>query len=69
MKVETRNCEDCQHRRWVGDHGLRCTKGHKQRFYNPRRGELYAEGWRRRCADYVLGDHVMLIGGKEGAST
>lgn len=57
-----RHCEDCQFREWVGDSGLRCLRGHKSRFYNPRNGNPYDDyGWKRRCADFVMGDHVQVI--------
>jgi hypothetical protein len=57
----THNCEGCKFREWVGDSGLRCTLGHKPRFYNPRRGERFADGWRRRCDDFQMGKHVRLF--------
>ena len=65
----TRNCEDCQSREWVGNRGLRCLLGHTPRFYAPRNGNPYADGWgwRRRCDDFVPGEHVHLVsvgGGK-----
>jgi len=64
LKAIVRHCEDCQHREWVKvSNGLRCRKGHKPRFYKPRNGNPYdAEwGWKRRCADFVMGDHVHVI--------
>ena len=61
MKPTTHNCEECQFREWVGDSGLRCLKAHKPRFYGPRRNERFDEGWRRRCADFVVGEHVQRV--------
>ena len=56
----THNCEGCKFREWVGDSGLRCLKGHKPRFYAPRNGNPYSDGWgwRRRCDDFNPGEHV-----------
>jgi hypothetical protein len=58
-----RHCEDCQHREFVEASYLRCLKGHKPLFYLPRNGDPYdaSWGWKRRCADFVVGDHVKVI--------
>lgn len=62
-KSKTHWCEDCKFRRWVGDDGLRCVKGHKPRFYIPSSGNPYHDdyGWKRRCLDFEIGNHVLRI--------
>jgi hypothetical protein len=63
VKAIVRYCEDCQHREFVKVSDLRCLKGHKPRFYLPRNGDPYDAnwGWKRRCADFVVGNHVKVI--------
>ena len=61
MKPKTVYCEWCQFREYVGDDGLRCTKGHKPRFYQRTYVNHSDEGWKRRCADFVTGDHVIKV--------
>ena len=37
-----------------------CTKGHKPRFFKPRR--IYGDGgFKRKCEDFEIGDHVKII--------
>ena len=59
-KPKTRWCEECRFRRWVDDDGLRCMKGHKPRFYMGAQPE-WTIGWKRRCADYEIGNHVLRV--------
>jgi hypothetical protein len=58
--MKTRNCSDCA----KADHTtykLRCTVGHKPRFYLPR--EPYPHcgddwGWKKKCADFEEGTPI-----------
>ena len=56
MTEQTKDCMFCAHRRFVErdgiDCGLRCTLGHKPRFYTD------SGTWKRRCGDYQQGKHV-----------
>jgi hypothetical protein len=57
--MKTQYCDECQYREWVGESGLACKQGHKPRFYRPRSDPYWQNwGWKRKCADFVLGDHV-----------
>lgn len=62
MTKKAKECAECAHRRWIGDSGLECTKGHKPRFYAPNGNPHFCDwGWKRRCADFAVGDHVRRI--------
>lgn len=61
--MKTQYCDECEHRKWVGDgNGLACKIGHKPRFFKPT-GNPYFEnwGWKRKCADFVVGKHVQML--------
>lgn len=61
--MKTQYCDECEHRKWVDDgNGLACKIGHKPRFFKPT-GNPYFEnwGWKRKCADFVVGKHVQML--------
>ena len=64
--AKTRHCEECQHRIWSAEYAntpkhLQCWKGHAPRFYMPQSPIDQDWGWKRKCHDYELGDHVQKI--------
>lgn len=71
---KTQYCDECQfHQYRTGkiaegaarrsDDTLRCLRGHKPRFYHPKNGNFYNSSWgyKRRCDDFVVGEHVQVI--------
>ena len=61
MSEKAKDCEHCAFREYIGNDKLRCTKGHKPRFYSPQHGPYSDYGWKRRCNDFVLGQHVTVF--------
>ena len=64
--VKAKHCDDCKHARNVDRYDrLICAKGHKPRFYKPKslHATIFSDswGWKRRCDDFVLGDHVQVV--------
>lgn len=56
-------CANCQHTDWDGweiDPPKPCKKGHGPRHYKPQ-SRHDDHGFKRRCEDFVLGDHVIII--------
>ncbi len=55
--MKTRFCDECGFADMSGDM-LKCTKGHKPRFYNPKGSYPHFEnewGWKRKCAEFEKG--------------
>ena len=66
VRPRTRHCEACQHRIWSEEYAntpkaLQCAKGHAPRFYNPTSPIDQEWGWKRKCHDYEVGEHVHKI--------
>ena len=57
MAAVTRNCDQCAYAaHWNDNAGkvhMHCQKGHRPRFYVPRKDNPHGDfGWKRRCEDY-----------------
>lgn len=61
--VKTQYCDECKYRYYMEEGPFHCLKNHKPRFYQPKNGNVYSDGWgyKRRCSDFVVGDHVKFI--------
>lgn len=68
--AKAQNCDFCQHFdfgeakdsepfAWIRKPS--CAKGHKVRFYMPKWPMDQDYGWKRRCEEFQLGDHVHVI--------
>ena len=54
----TRHCDECKLAD-ISNPRLRCTIGHKPRFYMPVGEYPWFEndyGWKRKCSDYIKGE-------------
>lgn len=66
--MKAKHCDFCQHHDYARikkQERLICKKGHKPRFYMPK-DDFDAQwgddwGWKRRCNDFEIGDHVQRI--------
>ena len=66
VRPRTQHCEMCQHHFWSEEYAntpkhLQCWKGYRPRFYLPQSPIDQDWGWKRKCHDYELGDHVQKI--------
>ena len=65
MKVN--HCEECKNWLFIETKDIKkirnesCNKGHKPRFYKPYSGLDQNWGWKKRCKDFELDDHVQII--------
>lgn len=63
MTIKTQYCDECQH--WVVDASnapfRTCNKGHKPRLYMPKGAMDTDWGYKRKCKDFDLGDHVKVV--------
>lgn len=59
--AKTRHCEDCRFRKWSGSSALICLKGHRPKFFMPKSPMDTDWGWKKKCGDYRLGAHVLII--------
>ena len=66
--AKAKHCNECRFFRRlipISRPDLLCEKGHRPKFYKP--ANLHAViwsdswGWKRRCDDFILGDHVQVI--------
>jgi len=66
--AKTQYCDECKYKRDLiplSRSDLLCEKGHRPRFYKPKNLHqvVFGSSWgyKRRCDDFVLGDHVHVI--------
>jgi hypothetical protein len=59
--AKTKYCDECRFFSYPTEESVECSKGHRPRFYKPKTQWSADWGYKRRCDDFILGDHVHVI--------
>lgn len=52
-EMKTRHCDECKHQKVLFVDEMKCTKGHKPRFYQSRQPMSTDWGYKRKCEDFA----------------